>query len=139
MTDKKTPNPANVPEAPKPEGHIDVKIGASFEHEIRVAEVWGLIIAWSSSWVRLKDGITEEEKQRALDVINNHDPSKPSPVAYREKRQSVFAAELPVGEQNDAVMKHFESLIQKGEYVHPELETVVEHWRTIKEQNPKGE
>ena len=58
-------------------------------------------------------------------------------LTYAEKRRRDFEKELPVAEQQDAILKAFDMVLQEGGELPYDLINIIEKWQEIKFRYPK--
>lgn len=58
-------------------------------------------------------------------------------LIYKEKRQQAYEKIIPIGEQLDAILKAFDTVLQDGGELPYELIDVIEKWQDIKAKYPK--
>ncbi len=64
---------------------MDKSIGPSFPSELQAAGLLGLPFSWNGSGeVLFSDSMTEEQRAAVMDVVRDHDPAAPAPVAVPE-------------------------------------------------------
>lgn len=79
------------------------------------------------------EGLTDEEKDIVYQVWLEHDPSN-NPEQYKLDRAREYP---PIGDQLDAILKHFKSLQDAGNTLPPDLTQIIESWQDVKLQYPK--
>jgi len=85
-----------------------------------------LVLADDSAWIGAKyDGAFEAK------------PIPPDTRTYSEKRRDRYNAELPMGDQFDAILKGFNQLRLDGQDLPADLDGVIGIWLGIKSAIPK--
>ena len=85
-----------------------------------------LVLADDSAWIGAKyDGAFEAK------------PIPPDTRTYSEKRRDRYNAELPTGDQFDAILKGFNQLRFDGQDLPADLDEVIGIWLGIKSAIPK--
>ena len=85
-----------------------------------------LVLADNSAWIGAKyDGAFEAK------------PIPPDTRTYSEKRRDRYNAELPTGDQFDAILKGFNQLRFDGQDLPADLDEVIGIWLGIKSAIPK--
>lgn len=58
-------------------------------------------------------------------------------MTYIQKRQKAYEKYLPIGDQLDAILKAFDTVLQSGGDLPYELIDIIERWQEIKSRYPK--
>lgn len=58
-------------------------------------------------------------------------------MTYIQKRRKAYEKYLPIGDQLDAILKAFDTVLQSGGDLPYELIDIIERWQEIKSRYPK--